>query len=155
MGVQKSEVVIASPVPAAKLFKGICLDIDTLLPQVLPGAIKGAEILEGDGGAGTVKLVTLGDASPYKTMKQKTEAIDKEAFTFSYSIIDGDILLGYIDSITTEFTFTPTADGGCTAKSVSTFNTKGDAVVPEENINFANEQNGIIFKAIEAYLIAN
>uniref|UniRef100_A0A175YQC3 Bet v I/Major latex protein domain-containing protein n=1 Tax=Daucus carota subsp. sativus TaxID=79200 RepID=A0A175YQC3_DAUCS len=138
MGVQKSEVVIASPVPAAKLFKGICLDIDTLLPQVLPGAIKGAEILEGDGGAGTVKLVTLGDA-----------------FTFSYSIIDGDILLGYIDSITTEFTFTPTADGGCTAKSVSTFNTKGDAVVPEENINFANEQNGIIFKAIEAYLIAN
>ncbi|KAK1380329.1 Major allergen Pru ar like [Heracleum sosnowskyi] len=155
MGVQKSEVVITSAVPAAKLFKALCIDIDTLLPQVLPGAIKGGEIVEGDGGVGTIKLVTLGDASPYKTMKQKVDAIDKEAFTFSYSIIDGDILLGFIDSINNHLSFVPTADGGCTATSTAVFNTKGDAVVPEENIKFANEQNNLIFKAVEAYLLAN
>uniref|UniRef100_A0A164SJC3 Bet v I/Major latex protein domain-containing protein n=1 Tax=Daucus carota subsp. sativus TaxID=79200 RepID=A0A164SJC3_DAUCS len=61
MGVQKSEVEATSSVSAEKLFKALCLDIDTLLPQVVPGAIKSAEILEGDGGVGTVKLIHLGD----------------------------------------------------------------------------------------------
>lgn len=62
MGVQKSEVEATSSVSAEKLFKGLCLDIDTLLPQVLPGAIKSSETLEGDGGVGTIKLVHLGDS---------------------------------------------------------------------------------------------
>nr|P19418.1 RecName: Full=Pathogenesis-related protein B; AltName: Full=PR1-3 [Petroselinum crispum]CAA31085.1 unnamed protein product [Petroselinum crispum] len=155
MGVQKSEVEATSSVSAEKLFKGLCLDIDTLLPRVLPGAIKSSETLEGDGGVGTVKLVHLGDASPFKTMKQKVDAIDKATFTYSYSIIDGDILLGFIESINNHFTAVPNADGGCTVKSTIIFNTKGDAVVPEENIKFANDQNLTIFKAVEAYLIAN
>lgn len=61
MGVQKSEVEVTSTVPAGKLYKALCLDIDSLLPQVLPGAIKSSEIVEGDGGVGTIKLVHLGD----------------------------------------------------------------------------------------------
>ena len=88
-------------------------------------------------------------------MKQKVDAIDKESFTYAYSIIDGDILLGFVESINNHFAYVPNADGGCTVKSTITFNTKGDAVVPEENIKFANEQNHAIFKAVEAYLIAN
>ena len=94
-------------------------------------------------------------ASPFKTMKQKVDVIDKDSFTYSYTIIDGDILLDFVESINNHFTYVPTADGGCTVKSTITFTTKGDAVVPEENIKFANDQNLAIFKAIEAHLIAN
>ncbi|KAL1807401.1 hypothetical protein ACET3Z_024391 [Daucus carota] len=155
MGVQKSEVEVTSTVPAGKLYKALCLDIDTLLPQALPGAIKSSEILQGDGGVGTIKLVHLGDASPYNTMKQKIDAIDKEALTYSYSVIDGDILLGFIDSINNHVVFVPKADGGCTVKNTIIFNTKGDAVVPEESIKYATETNNAIFKAVEAYLTAN
>ncbi|KAE9455175.1 hypothetical protein C3L33_12940, partial [Rhododendron williamsianum] len=49
-------------IPPAKLFKGFILDIDTLVPKVLPQAIKSVETLQGDGGAGTIKLITFGEA---------------------------------------------------------------------------------------------
>lgn len=88
-------------------------------------------------------------------MKQKVDVIDKDSLTYSYSIIDGDILLGFVESINNHFTIVPNANGGCAIKSTIIFNTKGDAVVPEENIKFANDQNLAIFKAIEAHLIAN
>lgn len=87
-------------------------------------------------------------------MKQKVDAIDKEAFTYSYTIIDGDILLGFIESINNHVAFVPTADGGCIVKNTIIFKTKGDAIVPEENIKYATETNNAIFKAVEAYLIA-
>lgn len=52
---------VTSSIPAAKLFKAFILDGDSLLPKVLPQAIKNVEILEGDGGAGTIKLITFGE----------------------------------------------------------------------------------------------
>lgn len=63
MGVQKTEVEATSTVPAEKLFNGLLLEIDTILPKAFPQAIKSTEILEGDGGVGTVKLVTLGEGT--------------------------------------------------------------------------------------------
>ncbi|KAK1390434.1 Fag s 1 pollen allergen [Heracleum sosnowskyi] len=129
--------------------------MDSLIPQVLRGAIKSSEILQGDGRVGTIKLVQLGDASPFNTMKQRIDAIDNEALTYNYTIIDGDILLGFIESIYSHVAFVPTADGGCNVKNTIIFNTKGDAVVPEDSIKYATETNNAIFKAVEAYLISN
>lgn len=63
MGIQKTEVEVTSTVPADKLFKGLLVDIDTVLPKAFPPAMKGVEILEGDGGVGTVKLITLGEGT--------------------------------------------------------------------------------------------
>lgn len=88
-------------------------------------------------------------------MKQRIDAIDKEALTYNYTIIEGDILLGFIESINNHISFVPTADGGCTVKNTIIFTTKGEAVVPEENIKYATETNNAIFKAVEAYLLAN
>ena len=51
---------MTSPIPPARLFKAAILD-DTLLPKILPQAIKSVEILEGDGGAGTIKLSKFGE----------------------------------------------------------------------------------------------
>ncbi|KAL8121537.1 hypothetical protein AgCh_018319 [Apium graveolens] len=77
------------------------------------------------------------------------------ALTHEVSVIDGDILLGFIDKIENHLVVVPTADGGSTTKTTSIFHTKGDAVVPEENIKYAVERNTLLFKAVEAYLIAN
>lgn len=88
-------------------------------------------------------------------MTLRTDGLDKEAFTFDVTVIDGDILLGFIDKIENHLVVVPTADGGSTAKTTTIFHTKGDAVVPEENIKYADERNTLLFKAVEAYLIAN
>lgn len=90
----------------------------------------------------------------FKSMKQKIDAIDKEALTYSYSVIGGDILLGKIESIANHFTVVPTGEG-CIVKSVTVFTPAGDEVIPEENVKEATEQSSLIFKAVEAYLLAN
>lgn len=61
MGVTTIDMDVPCSIPAAKLFKAFILDADTLIPKVVPQAIKSVEILEGDGGVGTVKLVTFGE----------------------------------------------------------------------------------------------
>lgn len=87
-------------------------------------------------------------------MKQRIDAIDTEKLTYTYSIIGGDILLDMIESIENQFVVTPT-EGGCTVKNITIYHTKGDAVIPEENVKDATEKSGLIFKAVEAYLLAN
>ena len=88
-------------------------------------------------------------------MTVRTDAVNKEALSYDSTVIDGDILLGFIESIETHMVVVPTADGGSITKTTAIFHTKGDAVVPEDNIKFADAQNTALFKAIEAYLIAN
>lgn len=89
-----------------------------------------------------------------KSMKQRIDAIDKEAMTYSYSVIGGDILLGKLESIVNNFTVVATEEG-CIVKSVSVYTPIGDQVIPEENIKEATEQSSLMFKAVEAYLLAN
>ncbi|KAE9455176.1 hypothetical protein C3L33_12941, partial [Rhododendron williamsianum] len=61
MGVITHDLETPSSIPPARLFKAFVLDADTLIPKIIPQAIKSVEILEGDGGAGTVKLITFGE----------------------------------------------------------------------------------------------
>ncbi|MEI4855913.1 hypothetical protein, partial [Klebsiella pneumoniae] len=60
---------------------------DTVVPKAFPQGIKSIEILEGDGGVGTIKHITLGDATPFNSMKTRIDGIDKDALTYSYKII--------------------------------------------------------------------
>ena len=43
------------------MFKAFVLDVDKLIPKILPQTIKCVEIIEGDGGAGSIKKVTFGE----------------------------------------------------------------------------------------------
>ncbi|XP_059643189.1 major allergen Pru ar 1-like [Cornus florida] len=155
MGVISYDIEITSSIPPAKMFKAFVLDADTLIPKILPQAIKSVEILEGDGGPGTIKLVTFGEGSQYKSVKHKVDGIDKETFTYSYSIIEGDALMGVLESISYEIKIEASADGGSICKNSSKYHTKGDAQITEEQIKSGKEKASGMFKAVEAYLLAN
>ena len=60
MGVQVYESEYSSTVGPARLFKALILDADNLIPKIAPQAIESVEILEGDGGPGTIKKITFG-----------------------------------------------------------------------------------------------
>lgn len=60
MGLQKNELKITSTVSAGRMFKGLVLEVDNIIPKAAPGAYKNVEV-RGDGGAGTIKHITLGD----------------------------------------------------------------------------------------------
>ena len=149
------DIEIPSPIPAAKIFKAVVLDADTLIPKIMPQAIKNVEILEGDGGVGTVKVIHFGEGSQYKSVKHRVDAIDKENLTHTYSIIEGDALSDVIESITYHIKIVPTEEGGSICKNRSIYNTKGDAQISEEKIKEGKEKATAMFKAIEAYLQAN
>lgn len=99
-------------------------------------------------------MISCNAAVKVKSMKQRVDAVDKEALTYSYSVIGGDILLGKLESIANHFTVVPT-DEGCIVKSITTYTPIGDEVIPEENVKEATEQSSLLFKAVEAYLLAN
>lgn len=61
MGVFKYESEFTSVIPPARLFKAFVLDADNLIPKIAPQAVKCTEVLEGDGGPGTIKKITFGE----------------------------------------------------------------------------------------------
>ncbi|KAK2988834.1 hypothetical protein RJ640_001429 [Escallonia rubra] len=79
------------------------LDGDNLFPKIMPAAIKGVENVEGDRGVGRIKLVTFGEGTiQLKNKKHQIYGLDKENFTYSYSLIEieCDALMGDLESIT-------------------------------------------------------
>ncbi|KAH6783127.1 hypothetical protein C2S52_008086 [Perilla frutescens var. hirtella] len=112
MGAITYDIEIPSSIPAAKMFKAMVLDANTLIPKIMPQVIKTIEILEGDGGVGTVKVIHFGEGSQYKSVKHRVDDIDKENLTRTYSIVEGDALSGVIESITYHIKIIPTEDGG-------------------------------------------
>ena len=52
---------ITSPVAAPRLFKAMALERHILIPKLLPHAFKSVEVVEGDGGVGTVTKTTFAE----------------------------------------------------------------------------------------------
>ncbi|XWS38977.1 hypothetical protein CRYUN_Cryun18bG0010200 [Craigia yunnanensis] len=134
MGVVTYEMEVATTIPPAKIFKAFVLDSDNLIPKILPQAIK---------------------SSQFKYTKQRIDGIDKEKFTYSYTVIEGDALMNTLEKIANEIKFEAAADGGTVCKSSSSYHTIGDIEIKEEEIKAGKEKAMGMFKAIEAYLLAN
>lgn len=61
MGVLTKELQIPSPVLPAKMFQAFVLEAEELFPKILPQAFKSLQVLEGDGGPGSIKKITIGE----------------------------------------------------------------------------------------------
>ena len=61
MGVFTYEDEVTCSIPPSKMFKASILDFDNLIPKIMPQAIKCVEILQGDGGPGTIKKIHFGE----------------------------------------------------------------------------------------------
>ena len=94
-------------------------------------------------------------ASQFKFMKHRIDALDKENFTFGYSVIEGDALLSTLEKISNEIKFEVSPDGGCICKSTSKYYTIGDIEIKEEQIKAGKEKAMGMFKAVESYLLDN
>ncbi|KAM3707822.1 hypothetical protein ACJW30_02G053200 [Castanea mollissima] len=155
MGVITYDSEVTSPIPPARLFKAFVLDADNLIPKISPHTIKSTEILEGNGGPGTIKKVTFHEGSHFKFLKHKIDAIDKENFTYNYSVIEGGPLSDKIEKISYETKLVASPDGGSIFKSTSKYYAKDDFEIKEEQIKAGKEKAAGLFKSVEGYLLAN
>ncbi|KAI4369550.1 hypothetical protein MLD38_017977 [Melastoma candidum] len=155
MGVVSYESQHTTSIPPHKLFKAFILDADNLIPKVLPTAFKSIEILEGNGGPGTIKVITFGEGTLYKTTKHRVDALDETSLTYSYSIIEGDVLSTVLEKVTNDVKIEAGPDGGSLIKTTSKYYTIGDAEISQEQIKSGKERASALFKAIEAYVLAH
>ncbi|XP_007029487.2 PREDICTED: major allergen Pru av 1 [Theobroma cacao] len=155
MGVFTYESEVVAAIPPAKMFKACILDGDKLIPKIVPQAFKNVEYIEGNGEPGSIKKVTFGEGSQFNYMIEKVEALDKDNFVYSYSVIEGDALMKTLEKITYETKLEPSPAGGSICKTTSKYYTIGDFEIKEEGIKAGKEKALGIFKAVEAYLLAN
>ncbi|XP_050378744.1 major strawberry allergen Fra a 1.08-like [Argentina anserina] len=155
MGVFTYESEFTSVIPPARLFKAFILDADNLIPKIAPQAVKSTEILQGDGGVGTIKKINLGEGSEYSYVKHQIDGIDKDNFVYKYSMIEGDAISDKIEKISYETKLVASSDGGSVIKSTSCYHTKGDVEIKEEHVKAGKERAAGLFKIIESHLVAN
>lgn len=78
MSVIKLSQEFTSPVDAARLFKALIIDSHNLIPKLMPQAIKSIEIIQGDGGAGTIKQINFAEgielSTPQLTFPKKKKS---------------------------------------------------------------------------------
>ncbi|KAL8214135.1 hypothetical protein R6Q57_003584 [Mikania cordata] len=148
-----NEIEIVSSFSAASVFKAF-KDFESIAPKVNPAVFKSVETIEGDGGVGTVKLFTFGDAVPFTSAKYKVVAFDETNFSYSYTFFEGDNLMGILDSITQHVKIIPFSEG-CIFKQTVIYNCKGDEKPSEDILKAEKELYEQTYKAIEAYAAAH
>ncbi|KAK1315770.1 hypothetical protein QJS10_CPA05g00313 [Acorus calamus] len=143
-----------SPVSAARMFKAGVIDSPNLVPKLIPAIIKEI-IIDGDGKAGSTKRTNFTDAINFGYAKDHIDVLDEENFLFKYSLLEGGRLGKKYEAATYEVSFEESDDGGCVCKMAGTFNAYSDEGFNEDDINVG--RNGVfgMYKAVEAYLIAN
>lgn len=88
-------------------------------------------------------------------MKERIDVIDKENCIYEYTMIEGDVLGSEFEKVSNVVKFEASPDGGSICKGSSKYYTIGDVKVNEEEIDGFKEKQMGLFKAIEAYLLAN
>ncbi|KAG7013661.1 hypothetical protein SDJN02_23828, partial [Cucurbita argyrosperma subsp. argyrosperma] len=154
MGVFTYENEVTTVISPAKFFKAFILDADRLYPKIVPHQPK-TEVVEGDGGPGTIKIITFSHGEQVKSIKHRLDVVDEKSLTYKYTVLEGELLSDNIDQISKELKVTAGPDGGSILKSVSIYHTKGDHQIDEQKLKIGEEKGLGLLKAAEAYLLAN
>ncbi|KAL0366836.1 UNVERIFIED_CONTAM: Major allergen Pru ar 1 [Sesamum radiatum] len=155
MAVIKYPQEIKVGVSPKRMFKAMVTESYTILPKIMPVAIKSIELLHGDGGAGTIRQTNFPDGAPFPYVKHRIDALDTENYVSKYTLIEGAVLGDKLESVYYEAKFEDSGDGGCIVKIISEYRTKGDAEIKEEDIKAGKDQATGFYTLAEQYLLAH
>ncbi|VAI06560.1 unnamed protein product [Triticum turgidum subsp. durum] len=128
---------IESPVAAPRLFRAGVMDWHTLAPKLAPHIVASAHPVEGEGGIGSVRQFNFTLAMPFSVMKERLEFIDADKCECKSTLIEGGGIGTAIETATSHI------------KKLL------PGVEVNDEITKAKESVTAIFKAAEAYLVAN
>lgn len=87
--------------------------------------------------------------------KHRIDELDVENCRCKYSLIEGDIIDGKLKHVEYEAEFTDDGHGGCICRMSSNYCSDQDIEFRDEDVEFGKERAMEVYKAIEAYLLAN
>ncbi|XP_059435136.1 major allergen Pru ar 1-like [Corylus avellana] len=155
MGVITYTDEYTSTIPPARLFKALVIDAHILIPKLLPHAVKSIEIIQGDGGAGSIRQITFAEGSQFSTVKNRIDELNERTYSYKYTVIEGDALADKLELIVHEVQFEATSEGGSKNKMTTKYHTKDDVVIKEEEIKAGKEKVLGMYKVVEGYLLQN
>ncbi|KAL2475044.1 major allergen Pru ar 1-like [Abeliophyllum distichum] len=144
-----------SPVPPSRIFKASIVDSHNLIPKLMPQAIKSIQIIQGNGGAGSIKQINFAEGSNFSSVKYHIDELDEKTYTYNYTLLEGGALTDGLEKITYEIKFELAPDGGSINKVTSKYHTKDDFKLKEEDIKAGKERVLAMYKVVEAHLLQN
>nr|AAS73003.1 ribonuclease-like protein [Gossypium barbadense] len=155
MGVVSYDLEVTLPNCSSQGFSRLLfLNLPKVWPTVALHPVRSFE-LEGDASPGSIVKITFVEGLPYQYMKHQIGGHDENNFSYSYSMIEGGPLGDKLEKISYENQFVAAADGGSICKSSIKYYTIGDYVITEDEIKTLIKGSEVVYKAIEAYLLAN
>lgn len=100
-------------------------------------------------------MIGGGAASPFRYVKHRIDALDKEKLTCKYTLIEGDALAGKLEYVTYEVQFEGYGRGGCICKLTSEYKAKEGVEIKEEDIEHGKDRAIGMYEVLEAYLMAH
>ncbi|WOG96385.1 hypothetical protein DCAR_0415720 [Daucus carota subsp. sativus] len=144
-----------SPIAPSRIFKASIVDSHNLIPKLLPQGIKGIDLIQGNGGAGSIKQVNFIDGRNFNSVKYHVDELSEDNYTYNYTLLEGDALVENLEKITYEVKFEASPSGGTISKVTSKYYTKGDFMLKEEDIKAGKDKVLLMYKVVEAYLLQN
>ncbi|KAA8527663.1 hypothetical protein F0562_035468 [Nyssa sinensis] len=144
-----------SSIPPARIFKATIVDSHNLIPKLMPQTIKSIEIIQGDGGAGSIKQINFAQGGNFSYMKHYIDELNEKTYTYKYTLIEGDAMMDKLEKISFEVKLEAAPNGGTISKMTSKYYAKGDFVLTEEEIKAGKEKALGMYKVVEAYLQEN
>ncbi|XP_059647182.1 major allergen Pru ar 1-like [Cornus florida] len=155
MGNIKISQTFKTQVTPSRMFKALILDSHNLCPNLMFSSIKSIECIEGDGDVGSIRQMNFTEASPFRYVKHRIDALDKENFMCKYTLIEGDALMDKLESVTYEVKFEAYGYRGCICKLTSEYKTKDNVDIKEEDIELGKDRAVGMYEVVEAYLMAH
>jgi len=125
-----------------------CKHSDKVLPDLLPEYFAKAEILEGNGGPGTLRALHFGPAIPQKGVaKERLDSVDDATKTLTYTVVEGD---PRYTNFTGKVQFVATGENQCEATWTGKYDVVGDAGPPEHIKNVSS----LTFETFEKAVLA-
>ncbi|KAL0918531.1 hypothetical protein M5K25_010543 [Dendrobium thyrsiflorum] len=145
-----------STVGIDRLWKAGIVDAHNLLPKLLPDFISKVELLEGDGGVGTVKKFHFSEAvKEFRFIVDKTDVLNNENYIIKQTIIEGGLIGLRLKSYSFEMKFEVGSNGGTSEKTTVFYETLDDTPLSAEEQDQIRESLSMMTKAVEGHLIAN
>ncbi|WCJ23400.1 Major pollen allergen Bet v 1-G [Euphorbia peplus] len=152
MGVLIVEREITFSVPQTTIFKHFVLENHTHLPKVVPTVT--CDVHHENGGPHK-KATFAVPGNELKYIKTKDEVTDKDNFSHSYTIVEGDPWVDSLDKVSVEVKVEATPNGGCVLKHKSKYIPKPNCTLDEARIHEMTESMLALFKHVEGHLLAN
>ncbi|RWR76481.1 pathogenesis-related protein 1-like protein [Cinnamomum micranthum f. kanehirae] len=145
-----------SVLPPSRLWKAGIRDVLNLLPKIMPKVIASAQLLQGDGGVGSIRQLNFTLAfEAFTYVKDRVDIMDDEKHVFKYTVFEGGVIGNKLKSYSSEIQFQATSSGDYLSKMTVDYDTINNNFLPEEEV--AKMKEGIMGmgKAMEAYIQAN